>query len=200
MADEELIRQLKLHKISIPAVTDSTRPILIKQLNYAAAKPKRKRKPKSFAEPIKSFQDDEEEQEVYSMVGMMIDLLARHQASMHVAYLAVTQVRDFLIPLEEQKSNPKLRDIKAVQSPVRPEIQLIEGEDLHVGHRWAFSPDKSTAHEDQSDEASSSNNSSVTPRPKLWEGQAFNTAGVSTQPPYLLTQCLKVRNMFDAEV
>jgi hypothetical protein len=103
MADEELIRQLKLHKISIPAVTDSTRPILIKQLNYAAAKPKRKRKPKSFAEPIKSFQDDEEEQEVYSMVGMMIDLLARHQASMHVAYLAVTQVRDFLIPLKEQK-------------------------------------------------------------------------------------------------
>jgi hypothetical protein len=103
MADEELIRQLKLHKISIPAVTDSTRPILIKQLNYAAAK--RKRKPKSFAEPIKSFQDDEEEQEVYSMVGMMIDLLARHQASMHVAYLAVTQVRDFLIPLKEQNSN-----------------------------------------------------------------------------------------------
>ena len=100
MADEELIRQLKLHKIFAPAVTDITRSILIKQLNYAAAK--RKRKPKSFAEPIKSFQDDEE-QEVYSMVGMMIDLLARHQPSMHVAYLAVTQVRDFLIPLKEQK-------------------------------------------------------------------------------------------------
>jgi hypothetical protein len=198
MADEELIRQLKLHKIFAPAVPDITRSILIKQLNYAAAK--RKRKPKSFAEPFKSFQDDKEEQEVYSMAGMMIDLLARHQTSMHVAYLAVTQVRDFLIPLKGQKSNPKLRDIKAVQSPVRPEIQLIEGEDLHVGNRWAFSPDKSTAHEDQSDEASSSNNSSVTPRPKLWEGQAFNTAGVSTQPPYLLAQCLKVRNMFDAEV
>jgi hypothetical protein len=99
----------------VPAVTDSTRPILIKQLNYADVK--RKRKPKSFAVPFKSFQDEKEEQEVYSVVGMMIDLLARHQASMHnVAYLAVTQVRDFLIPLKEQKSNPK-----AVQSPVRPE-------------------------------------------------------------------------------
>ncbi|EFX68779.1 hypothetical protein DAPPUDRAFT_259600 [Daphnia pulex] len=112
---------------------------------------------------------------------MMIDLLARHQA--------------------KQKSNPKLRD-KAVQSAVRPEIQPIEGEDLHVGHRWAFSPDKSTAHEDQSDEASSSNNSSVTPRPKLWQRQAFNTdgSGVSSPHPYPLTQFLKVRNLFDAEV
>jgi hypothetical protein len=103
MADEELTRQPKLYKIVAPAVTDSTRPILTKQLNYAAAK--RKRKPKSIAEPFKSFQDDKEEQEVYSMVGMMIDLLARHQPSMHVAYLAVTQVRDFLIPLKEQNSN-----------------------------------------------------------------------------------------------
>jgi hypothetical protein len=115
MADEELIRQLKLHKIFAPAVTDITRSILIKQLNYAAAK--RKRKPKSFAEPFKSFQDDKEEQEVYSMVGMMIDLLARHQTSMHVAYLvltlclpcaylAVTQVRDFLIPLKGKNQTP----------------------------------------------------------------------------------------------
>jgi hypothetical protein len=78
-------------------------------------------------------------------------MLVRHQTSMHIAYLAVTQVRDFLIPLKEQKPNAKLRD-KAVQSPVRPEIQPIEGEDLHVGHRWVFSPDKSTAHEDQSDD------------------------------------------------
>ncbi len=126
---------------------------------------------------------------MYSVVGMMIDLLARHQANMHVAFQAVTQVRDFLIPLKEQKSNPKLRD-KAVQSPVQPaEIQPIEGEDLHVGHRWAFSPDKSTAHEEQTDESSSSNNRSVTPRPKLWQGQAFNTDGsrVSTPPPYPLT-------------
>lgn len=54
-SDEELIRQLKLHRIVVPAVTDSTRPILIKQLNYADVK--RKRKPKSFAVPFKNFQD-----------------------------------------------------------------------------------------------------------------------------------------------
>lgn len=166
-------------------------------------------------------QREKEEQEVYSMVEMIIDLLARHQASMvverrpHDAFLAVTHVRDVLIPLKERKSKMKLWN-KAVQfledneSRVRPEIQQIEGEDFRVW-RWlppstTFSPKKSTIHEDQTDDASAGSSfgptNSVAPRPKVWQGQAFSTdsSGVNSPPPYPLTQCLKVRNMFDAEV
>ena len=167
-------------------------------------------------------QREKEEQEVYSMVEMIIDLLARHQAAMvadrrpHDAFLAVTHVRDVLIPLKERKTKLKLWN-KAVQfledneSRVRPEIQQIEGEDFRVW-RWlppttAFSPGKQTAQGDQTDDTSSATsfvvaNSVVTPRPKVWQGQAFSTdsTGVNSPPPYPLTQCLKVRNMFDAEV
>jgi hypothetical protein len=59
MSDEELIRQLKLHKIVTPAVTHSTRPILIKKLNHAVAK--QKRESKSFAVPLLRFQDEEQD-------------------------------------------------------------------------------------------------------------------------------------------
>ncbi len=153
------------------------------------------------------------------MVEMIIDLLARHQAAMmaerrpHDAFLAVTHVRDVLIPLKERKSKLKLWN-KAVQfleeneSRVRPEIQQIEGEDFRVW-RWlppstAFSPGKPTQNADQTDDAAttSSVTNNPTPRPKVWQGQAFSTdsTGVNSPPPYPLTQCLKVRNMFDAEV
>lgn len=164
-------------------------------------------------------QREKEEQEVYSMVEMIIDLLARHQAAMiadrrpHDAFLAVTHVRDVLIPLKERKSKQKLWN-KAVQfledneSRVRPEIQQIEGEDFRVW-RWlppttAFPSSKTAAHGDQTDDATTSSfgGSSSPPRPKVWQGQAFSTdsSGVNSPPPYPLTQCLKVRNMFDAEV
>nr|CAG4646252.1 EOG090X05X4 [Macrothrix elegans] len=47
-----------------------------------------------------------------------------------------------------------------------------------------------------------SGTTNVSPRPKVWQGQAFSTdsTGVNSPPPYPLTQCLKVRNMFDTEV
>lgn len=165
-------------------------------------------------------QREKEEQEVYSMVEMIIDLLARHQSAMvadrrpQEAYLAVTHVRDVLIPLKERKSKQKLWN-KAVQfledneSRVRPEIQQIEGEDFRVW-RWlppttTFSPGKPSSPGDQTDDATSPSfgvTTTVTPRPKVWQGQAFSTdsSGVNSPPPYPLTQCLKVRNMFDAEV
>lgn len=163
-------------------------------------------------------QREKEEQDVYSMVEMIIDLLARHQAAMvaehrpHDAFLAVTHVRDVLIPLKERKSKLKLWN-KAVQfledneSRVRPEIQQIQGEDFRVW-RWlppstAFSPGK-PANADQTDDAAATSSvvNNTTPRPKVWQGQAFSTdsTGVNSPPPYPLTQCLKVRNMFDAEV
>lgn len=59
ISDEELTRQLKLHKIIAPAITPSTRPILIKKLNHAVAK--QKRESKSFSTPLPSFQDEEQD-------------------------------------------------------------------------------------------------------------------------------------------
>ena len=91
------------------------------------------------------------------MVEMIIDLLARHHAASLAdhrpqdAFLAVTHVRDVLIPLKERKAKVALWS-KAVQfledneSRVRAEIQQIEGEDYRVW-RWlppsmAYSPAK----------------------------------------------------------
>ena len=155
------------------------------------------------------------------MVELIIDLLARHQSAMlserrpQDAYLAVTHVRDVLIPLKERKSKLKLWN-KAVQfledneSRVRPEIQQIEGEDFRVW-RWlppstAFSPGKSSINNVSSSELANEDpsivNSPIPQRPKVWQGQAFSTdtTGVNSPLPYPLTQCLKVRNMFDSEM
>lgn len=164
-------------------------------------------------------QREREEQEVYALVEKIIDLLARHQAAMvaekrhQEAFLAVTHVRDVLIPLKERKMKMKIWN-KAVlflednESRVRPEIQQIEGEDFRVW-RWlppssAFGSPKNTILGDQTDEgvANHGDSGTVSPRPKVWQGQAFSTdsTGVNSPPPYPLTQCLKVRNMFDTEV
>ena len=59
MSDEELQRQLAKHKIVAPAITQSTRPILIKKLNHAIAK--QKRESKSFTAPIPTFQDQDQD-------------------------------------------------------------------------------------------------------------------------------------------
>lgn len=161
---------------------------------------------------------EKEEQEVYTFVEMIIDLLARHHATCLAenraddAFLAVNHVRDVLIPIKEKMAKLKLWN-KAVQfleeneSRVRPDVQQIQGEDLKVW-RWlppsACSPAKLSKLEAISkDEAGDSSQATIqVDRPKLWQGQAFSTdsSGVNSPPPYPLTQCLKVRNMFDAEV
>ncbi len=59
MSDEELHRQLTKHKIAAPAITHTTRPILIKKLNHAIAK--QKRESKSFTAPVPTFQDEDQD-------------------------------------------------------------------------------------------------------------------------------------------
>lgn len=162
----------------------------------------------------KNRQREKEEQEVYSLVEKIIDLLARHQTAMlsngrpQDAFLAVSHVRDVLIPLKERKAKQKLW-AKAVQfledneSRVRPEMQQIEGEDFRV---WRWLPPSTTTYgaspEPSAVDDAGSSAPTASPRPKVWQGQAFSTdsSGVNSPPPYPLTQCLKVRNMFDAEV
>lgn len=160
---------------------------------------------------------EREEQEVYSIVEMIIDLLARHHATCLAenraddAFLVVNHVRDVLIPIKEKMAKLKLWN-KAVQfleeneSRVKPDVQHIQGDDLQVW-RWlppsACSPTKLSKLEAMSkEETDGSQAAAPVDRPKLWQGQAFSTdsSGVNSPPPYPLTQCLKVRNMFDAEV
>lgn len=50
MTDDELVRQLAKHHIPAPAITSSTRPILIKKLNHAVAK--QRRESKNFTPPL----------------------------------------------------------------------------------------------------------------------------------------------------
>lgn len=56
MSDEELLKQLSQHKIVAPAITHSTRPILIKKLNHAIAK--QKRESKTFSTPPLRMYDE----------------------------------------------------------------------------------------------------------------------------------------------
>jgi len=160
---------------------------------------------------------EREEQEVYTIVEMIIDLLARHHATCLAenrgddAFLAVDHVRDVLIPIKEKMAKLKLWNkavqfLEANESRVRPDIREIQGDNLKVW-RWlppsACSPAKLSKLDAMSkDENDSSQAAIPVDRPKQWQGQAFSTdsSGVNSPPPYPLTQCLKVRNMFDTEV
>lgn len=159
-------------------------------------------------------QCEKEEQEVYDLVENIIDVLCRHAASIadrrtQEPYLAVTHVRDVLIPLKERKTKTKVWT-KAVQfleeheSRIRCEVQQIEGEDYRV---WRWLP-SSTNYQGTKDAALGQGDETpgavAVPahRQKVWQGQAFSTGNnaVNSPPPYPLTQCLKVRKMFDADV
>lgn len=165
---------------------------------------------------------------MYAVVEKIIDLLARHQSDMvasgkpEEAFLAVNHVRDLLIPLKERKSkqplwNQAVQFLEESESRVRAEIQQIKGEDFRV---WRWLPPSSAAYSSSNSPSAASSSDStgsndvvassssspaanpLTPRPKVWQGQAFSmdSSGVNSPPPYPLTQCLKVRNMFDSEV
>ena len=54
MSDEELLRQLAKYNIQAPAITFSTRPLLLKKLNHAMAKSKRESKSFKTPSPVTS--------------------------------------------------------------------------------------------------------------------------------------------------
>jgi Man1-Src1p-C-terminal domain len=92
------------------------------------------------------YKRESEEEEVLLMVKKIIVRLAHHHASKMAdrrpqdAFMAITHVRDSIIPLEDRESKSKLWK-KAVQylenneSRIRAEMQHIEGEDHRVW-RW----------------------------------------------------------------
>lgn len=132
---------------------------------------------------------EEKLKEVLKLVESAIDKVKQQADSSHLhpevlPYLAISHVRDSLIPLIERQKKQHIWDkvvefINTHESRIRTEDQKIESEDFTVW-RWV-SPSTDTT--------------------KVWQGQAFGEHGnVIQNCPPTLTTCLKIRNMFDADV
>ncbi|XP_055999986.1 inner nuclear membrane protein Man1-like isoform X3 [Ostrea edulis] len=133
-----------------------------------------------------------EQKLVFELVEKIIDLVKDnyelHQDnSRHPEFIAVSHVRDQLLaPKQRQKLMPRwekaVKFIEANESRIRIENQSVQGEEFLV---WRWLPACSNGG-------------------KYWQGQAFgenNTnAGSGGALSYSPTPCLKIRNMFDAEM
>ncbi|KAK3103852.1 hypothetical protein FSP39_022419 [Pinctada imbricata] len=131
----------------------------------------------------------EEQQKVFKLVDDIIELIEKnyehHQEDSRTPpYMAVSHVRDQLIVPKQRHTmrplwNKAVKFIEANESRIRIETQSVQGEDFEV---WRWLPPSSNGG-------------------KVWQGQAF---GENNSPSgalhYSPTPCLKIRNMFDAEV
>ncbi|KAL5015529.1 hypothetical protein ScPMuIL_009799 [Solemya velum] len=131
---------------------------------------------------------EEEQKKIYCMVEKIIDMLKdnydmNQKDRRHPPYLAVQHIRDQLLPPSQRRQLQPIWDkavkfIEANESRIRVENQTIQGEDFAVW-RWLqnFPNGK-----------------------KVWQGQAFGEHSPGSALNYSPTQCLKIRNMFDADV
>ncbi|XP_041349806.1 inner nuclear membrane protein Man1-like isoform X2 [Gigantopelta aegis] len=136
--------------------------------------------------------NEKERHEVYSMVENIIDILKKHydltqqeEGKNLQPYLALQHVRDQLLPPATRKEllpiwNKAVKFIEANESRIRLEEQTIQGEEFAVW-RWIHTSPNGN---------------------KVWQGQAFGEHNESGNNPVLFspTPCLKIRNMFDADV
>ncbi|XP_060082211.1 inner nuclear membrane protein Man1-like [Ylistrum balloti] len=133
---------------------------------------------------------EEERKKVFEIVEKIIDMVKENydmneQDSHQPPYMAIQHVRDQLLPPSQRKSMVPLWEkavkfIEANESRIRVETQNIQGEDFIV---WRWLPSNSTCG-------------------KVWQGQAFgeNNVSAGNTLQYSPTPCLKIRNMFDADV
>lgn len=134
---------------------------------------------------------EKEQQKVYELVEKIIEMLKdnyevserKNDPKNYPPYMAVQHVRDQLIPVPKRRQMQTLWDdavkfIEANESRIRPETQVIQGEEFSV---WRWLQAMPNGH-------------------KMWQGQAFGETNISSvnSLPYGPTPCLKVRNMFDA--
>ncbi|XP_014232175.1 uncharacterized protein LOC106656052 isoform X2 [Trichogramma pretiosum] len=142
------------------------------------------------------------ERAVFSIVGDIISILELHHSTYATSspggtqesYLAINHIRDNIILPKDRKKMAKLWD-KAVkfldenESRIRREVQLVAGEELQV---WRWLGNGTTP---QSPAPGSPKMS------KVWQGSAFETMDGSVNSLNCSpTPCLKIRNMFDADV
>ncbi|XP_063402425.1 inner nuclear membrane protein Man1-like [Mytilus trossulus] len=133
---------------------------------------------------------EEEQKRVYNMVEQIIDVIkdnfeASEGESNVPSFMAIQHVRDQLLPIAKRKKllptwEKAVKFIEANESRIRVESQSIQGEEFLV---WKWLP-------------------TISNGGKVWQGQAFseNNMSPSTSLHYGPTPCLKIRNMFDADM
>ncbi|XP_069101084.1 inner nuclear membrane protein Man1-like [Argopecten irradians] len=133
---------------------------------------------------------EEERKQVFEMVEKIIDMVKENYDmnepdDRQSSYLAIQHVRDQLLPPSQRRRMVPLWEkavkfIEANESRIRVETQTIQGEDFMV---WRWLPANSSCG-------------------KVWQGQAFgeNNVSAGNTLQYSPTPCLKIRNMFDADV
>ncbi|XP_052781981.1 inner nuclear membrane protein Man1-like [Mya arenaria] len=136
---------------------------------------------------------EKEQQRVYEMVEKIIEILKenfelserKNDPTNYPTYMAVQHIRDQLIPVPKRRLLQSLWEeavkfIETNESRIRVETQVIQGEEFNV---WRWLQAMPNGH-------------------KMWQGQAFGETSQNNvnSLPYGPTPCLKVRNMFDANV
>ncbi|CAC5404222.1 LEMD3 [Mytilus coruscus] len=133
---------------------------------------------------------EEQQKRVYNMVEQIIDVIkdnfeASEAESNVPSFMAIQHVRDQLLPISKRKKllpiwEKAVKFIEANESRIRVESQSIQGEEFLV---WKWLP-------------------TISNGGKVWQGQAFgeNNMSPSTSLHYGPTPCLKIRNMFDADM
>ncbi|GAB1597812.1 inner nuclear membrane protein Man1-like [Argonauta hians] len=145
---------------------------------------------------------EEEQQQIYEMIEKIIDTLKTECEAMsrhdEEPYLAVQHVRDKLLPPSKRKQllpvwKKAVKFIEDNESRIRHETRIIEGEEFDV---WRWLPVCCTNSPHMSQSLNLNNGG------KIWQGQAFGEHDdvSNNSPPYSPTPCLKVRNMFKADV
>ncbi|XP_011879893.1 PREDICTED: inner nuclear membrane protein Man1 isoform X2 [Vollenhovia emeryi] len=142
------------------------------------------------------------EREVFKLVSDIISIVETHhqnastQPGAQESFLAINHVRDNLIPPKDRKKMTGLweRAVKFLdenESRIRREVQQVAGEEFHV---WRWLPNNSL-------NKSPTQITSLGKKPKVWQGQAFETMeGSVNSLTCSPTPCLKIRHMFDPDV
>ncbi|XP_012054754.1 PREDICTED: inner nuclear membrane protein Man1 [Atta cephalotes] len=142
------------------------------------------------------------EREVFKLVSDIISIVETHhqnastQPGAQESFLAINHVRDNLIPPKDRKRMTNLWE-KAVkfldenESRIRREVQQVAGEEFHV---WRWLPNNAL-------NKSPVQNAALGKKPKVWQGQAFETMeGSVNSLTCSPTPCLKIRHMFDPDI
>ncbi|XP_020278695.1 inner nuclear membrane protein Man1 [Pseudomyrmex gracilis] len=143
------------------------------------------------------------EREVFKLVSEIINIVETHhqnassQTGTQESFLAINHVRDNLIPPKDRKRMASLWE-KAVkfldenESRIRREVQQVAGEEFHV---WRWLPNNTL------NKSSVQSASPLGKKPKIWQGQAFETMeGSVNSLTCSPTPCLKIRHMFDPDI
>lgn len=119
------------------------------------------------------------------LIKGILDILQQNAiANPSKNYLPIVHVRDQLISYADRERKKKMwadavKYVEENESRIRKEVQLYQGEDYDVW-RWIGSHQQSP------------------PKPKTWQGEAFETSKDNINTPSTSpTPCLKIRHMFD---